>query len=320
MIRSIVRTENGFEPREGLAIQNAIWIDLIAPTAEERELAAQSLGISLPLRVRMRAIEPSSRLVDTDGKLVMTFSGVAQATTIPASPVTCILADGVLITVHSADSAPFEAAREFATNPSHASDLKAHDIFIDLVESSVEVVADRLEMLGAEIDQIAAQIFDPDSRKRRARTRVQSIMKRLGFRGTQIVRLQDSLTSLQRLSVFMEQHASTITPHLDNESAVAALRADVRALAEFAEALDAKIEFLMDAMLGMITLDQNEIMMLLSVVAAMFLPATLIASIFGMNFPAMPVLKWHHGFFISIGGMAIAAIIVGFVIRWRRWL
>ncbi|MEO1102840.1 MAG: CorA family divalent cation transporter, partial [Pseudomonadota bacterium] len=137
---------------------------------------------------------------------------------------------------------------------------------------------------------------------------------------TQIMRIQDSLTSLQRLSLFIDQHREQIAPHLDNRNAMKALSADIHALSEFAEALDTKIEFLLDAMLGMITLDQNQIMMVLSLIAAMFLPATLISSIFGMNFASMPVLQWHHGFFLSLGAMVLAAGVVATIFRWRRWM
>ena len=156
--------------------------------------------------------------------------------------------------------------------------------------------------------------------ERRSTKRVHALIKELGRYGTQIMRLQESLASLQRLGVFIDQHHEQVVPHLSGRRGDLALRADVRALSEFADAVDSKIDFLLNAMLGMIALDQNQIMMVLSLTAAMFLPATLISSIFGMNFAVMPGLSWHHGFLMSIAAMVIASLVVWLIFRWRPWI
>ncbi|MEM6762993.1 MAG: CorA family divalent cation transporter, partial [Pseudomonadota bacterium] len=169
----------------------------------------------------------------------------------------------------------------------------------------------RLENDGRGLVDFPAELLQPVA---------QLMMKRLGHRGMTIMRIQDCLTSLKRLSLFMERHLERIAPHENDRAPITALGADIRALSDFAIALDAKIEFLLNAMIGLIALNQNKITLVLSLTAAMFLPATLISSIFGMNFVDMPGLTWHHGFFICVGVMVAAAIFVGVIFRWRRWM
>lgn len=317
MIRSAVPSPTGLVAVEGKVDPAAIWIDLTEPTKEERAAVEAALAITLPSRVRMRAIEPSSRLVAAGDLLMMTYTGLARDPSDPGVPVTCLLKGNRLVTIKAVEAEPFDTTREQACQEPG---LEAHDVFVMLVAESVEDIADRLEALSAEIDRVTAEIFDADEKARRSRRRNHRVMRALGRLGTQLMRLQDSLTSLHRLGSFIEQHRQRIAPQLEDQNATASLSGDIHALSEFAETLDAKIEFLLDAMLGLIALDQNQIMMMLSLMAAMFLPATLISSIFGMNFAQMPGLTWNHGFLLSLLAMVFAAILVGAVFRWRRWM
>ena len=317
MIRSATATPTGLESVEGSLDPGAVWIDLTGPTAEERAAVEAALSITLPSRVHMRAIEPSSRLVAAGDALTMTYTGLARDPAAPGVPVTCVLKGTQLVTVKEEEAEPFgETRRQIAQEAG----LEAHDVFVMLVEESIDDISNRLTTLAGEIDRIAARVFNPDTKARRSRRRVQRTMGELGRAGTQIMRLQDSLTSLLRLKAFMEQHGDRVAPQMEDRTAISAIGADLRALSEFAEALDGKIDFLLDAMLGLITLDQNQIMMVLSLTAAMFLPATLISSIFGMNFTQMPGLSWHHGFLICLGVMGFASVAIGLVFRWRRWI
>ncbi|MEM0906941.1 MAG: CorA family divalent cation transporter [Pseudomonadota bacterium] len=317
MITSLIETPSGLVSVEGRVEQHAVWVDLSDPTETERAHVEHTFNVKLPHRVHMRAVEPSTRLVASSQHLEMTFSAPSRDPNLPASPMTCILAEQHLITLHGSETRGFEATRRFAAeNP----DTQAHDIFIMLVEETVDVIADRLEQLGADIDSLASSVFDLDGASSRASKRIHGMVKRMGRYGTLTMRLQDALTSLMRLSLFMSQHQKRIAPHLDNRSGTLALGADIKALSELAGALDDKVDFILNAMLGIIALDQNKITMVLSMMAAMFLPPTLISSIFGMNFVSMPGLSWHHGFFLCLGAMVGASMIVGGIFRWRRWL
>lgn len=316
MLFSAVGTPGGIRALEGRVERDAVWIDICAPTPAERVEVEHATGVELPSRVRMRAIEPSDRLVAHPGLLEMAFTSVANSTGKPSVPIACILTQGRLITVHERELRPIDATRAFVE--CHA-DLTPQDIFLMIVEETVDEIGDGLEMLGSDIDMIAARIFAGDPQKHASTKRVHRLIQELGRHGTQIMRLQECLASLERLGIFMEQHREAVMPHA-RPHGTGGLHADVHALAEFAEAVDSKIDFLLNAMLGMIAVDQNQIMMVLSLTAAMFLPATLISSIFGMNFASMPGLSWHHGFLLSIGAMLVAAGVVWTVFRLRRWM
>lgn len=317
MIVSALATPTGLATVTGKLEPEAVWIDLTEPTADEQAEVEHALGLKLPSRVRMRAIEPSSRLVAKDHVLEMIFTGLARDRAAPGVPITCLLTPDRLVTLKPEDAEPFDETRRVAAEDP---DIAAHELFVTLVEESIDEISDRLQELSSGIDAVTTRVFGADTLARRSRKRTQATMQSLGRQGTEIMRLQDSLTSLQRLAHFMDQNRHRIVPHLDDPGAIAVLGADIKALAELAEALDAKIEFVLDAMLGLLAIDQNQIMMALSLIAAMFLPATLISSIFGMNFQQMPGLSWHFGFFICIGVMVVTAIGIAVVFRWRRWL
>ncbi|WMS43617.1 CorA family divalent cation transporter [Acuticoccus sp. MNP-M23] len=316
MIWSLVAGLEGPSLKEGLE-PAASWIDLDKPTAAERAAVESALELTLPSRVRMRSIEPSNRLVVAQEYVAMTYSGASRCEDGSNERVTCILAPNYLITLRTAEDDAIATVRAYAERTPGA---QPHDLFIVLVDATVGYLADRLEALGAEIDRISGDVFHPDPQDRRTRREVQEIMRNLGRIGTEILRLQDALTSNKRLVLFMEQHRRLIAPDLDDRNAINVLGSDIDAINQLANALDGKVDFLLNALLGLITLDQNQIMMVLSLIAAMFLPATLISSIFGMNFVDMPGLSWHHGFLLCVAGMVMAAISVWLIFHWRRWM
>jgi len=317
MIWSLVKNrQGGHELKDGVHA-DAVWIDINDPTPEDRAAVETALGIALPSHVRMRAIEPSSRLVVEQQYVEMTYSGASRCEDGSNAPVTCILSRDCLITLRTAEDEAIEVVRAFAER---TPDAGPHDLFIILVDATVEFLGDHLGTLGAEIDGISGTVFHPDPKIRRSRREVQTVMHTLGRIGTEIMRLQDALTSVKRLVLFMQQHRHLIAPHLDDRNAIAILGSDIDAITNLANALDGKVDFLLNALLGVITLDQNQIMMVLSLIAAMFLPATLISSIFGMNFVDMPGLSWHHGFILCVATMAMAAVTVWIIFHWRRWM
>ncbi len=316
MIWSLVPGPDGLSLNEGLD-PAALWIDLDTPSPEERAEVERALGITLPSHVRMRALEPSSRLVAAPEYVEMTYSGASRYEDGTNAPVTCILSARRLITLRTAEDGPVDAVRTFAARTPEAG---AHDLFLILVDATVEFLATHLERLSTDIDRISGEVFHPDPKVHRSRSEVQAVMRRLGRIGTENLRMADALTSSRRLVLFMDQHRKFIAPDLEDLNAISVLGSDIDALRHLSNALDGKVDFLLNALLGLITLDQNQIMMVMSLIAAMFLPATLIASIFGMNFVDMPGLSWHHGFFLSLGAMGVTAASVWLFFHWRRWM
>jgi magnesium transporter len=299
-----------------------VWADLMTPTKEEETTIETWLGVAIPTREEMEEIEISSRLYVEDGAYFMTAILPAQteADDPLMSPVTFVLAGNRLITVR------YHEPKAFKTFPLRAEKVatgctSGDTILIGLLEAIVDRLADILERAGRDIETISRDIFEASSTKASKRNRdFQELLKAIGRKEDIASSIRDSLISLQRLAGFLT-HASTQTRmSKDIRARIKTLSRDVLSLADHATFLSQKINFLLDATLGMISIEQNAIIKIFSVAAVIFLPPTLVASIYGMNFDIMPELKWQFGYPFAIGLMIMSAILPYWYFRRRGWL
>ncbi|MER9825649.1 magnesium/cobalt transporter CorA [Mesorhizobium sp. M0115] len=299
-----------------------VWVDLFNPTKEEETTIETWLGIAVPTREEMEEIEISSRLYVEDGAYFMTAILPAQTEVDDPlmSPVTFVLAGSRLITVR------YHEPKAFKTFPQRAEKVatgctSGDTILIGLLEAIVDRLADILERAGRDVEAISRDIFEARSTKVSKRNRdFQELLKGIGRKEDLASSVRDSLISLQRLAGFLA-HASTQTRmSKDTRARIKTLSRDVLSLADHATFLSQKISFLLDATLGMISIEQNAIIKIFSVAAVIFLPPTLVASIYGMNFNIIPELKWHFGYPFAIGMMVLSAILPFWYFRRRGWL
>ncbi|MER8477271.1 magnesium/cobalt transporter CorA [Mesorhizobium sp. M1163] len=299
-----------------------VWVDLFNPTKEEEKTIETWLGIAVPTREEMEEIEISSRLYVEDGAYFMTAILPAQTEVDDPlmSPVTFVLAGSRLITVR------YHEPKAFKTFPQRAEKVatgctSGDTILIGLLEAIVDRLADILERAGRDVEAISRDIFEARSTKVSKRNRdFQELLKGIGRKEDLASSVRDSLISLQRLAGFLA-HASTQTRmSKDTRARIKTLSRDVLSLADHATFLSQKISFLLDATLGMISIEQNAIIKIFSVAAVIFLPPTLVASIYGMNFDIIPELKWHFGYPFAIGMMVLSAILPFWYFRRRGWL
>lgn len=322
MIRAYVTGPHGTEAVddiERVAPHQVIWVDLERPAPEEVAAVEARFASRIPNREQRASIEVSSRLVAGAEAITASFTALASdphAAT--ARAVTAILTDRRIITVRQHAALGFDVVERRLLECREP--MTSRDIFLAIVEANTDLIADRLEEIGAAIEATFAEVLSAETRTRRSGGRVRRLFTALGHQGSHLLNVQDSLMSLERLTVFMGNHAGRVLPVGTGSETLAALGADLRSLADFAAALASKVEFLLNAMLGLVQLDQNQIMKSMSLIAAMFLPATLMSSVFGMNFHDMPVLSWRHGFLIALGAMALTALAAAAVFRWRRWM
>lgn len=300
----------------------AVWIDLVAPTGEEDARAEALVGIDVPTREEMQEIETSSRLYVEDDALYMTATllcGIQEGRP-GTTPVTFILARDKLVTVRYDEprSFPQTTARLERTG---TGGLCGREVFLVLFDAVVDRTADILEKIAADIDQLSRSVFEARVADRRSSgLDYHAIIRSIGQQGMLTNRTQESLMTLARLLHFLSLHmeAAAFTP-ADRE-AVLSMSRDVKSLSDHAGSLDSKINFLLDAVLGLVNLDQSAIVKIFSVLAVVFMPPTLIASIYGMNFAHMPELEWASGYYVSLGMMAASAVLSYGVFRWRGWL
>jgi magnesium transporter len=296
-----------------------VWVDLLSPTREEEASIEQLIGVGIPTREEMEEIEISSRLYVENGAYVMTATLPAQADGDRPimSPVTFVLAGNRLITVR------YHEPRAFQTFPLRAekADIgctSGETILMALLEAIVDRLADVLERASNEVIDISHDIFHPTEKKASKRDRdFQLILRRIGAKEDLVSKIQDSLLTLQRMSGFL---ANAIKNGKDVRARVKTLSRDVVSLSDHASFQTQKITFLLDATLGMVNIEQNSIIKIVSVAAVVFLPPTLVASIYGMNFEVMPELKWLLGYPFAIFLMIISAVLPFWFFRRKGWL
>ena len=288
----------------------SIWFDLVSPTQGEDKVIERALGIGVPTREEMQEIEVSSRLYVENGARYMTATLMCQSeTAVPrTTPVTFILAGHKLVTVRYDDPRPFALVSNKLARMCPAS-VSGETILMDLLDAMIDRAADILERAGADIDKVSHDIFEPEGRRANQSTTYQFIFKTIGRKGDLTSKVRESLVSIGRLLLFLANEADAMKWPKDMRAQFKSMQRDVASLSDHASYLGSKVTFLLDAMIGVIGVEQNNIIKIFSVMAVVLMPPTLIASIYGMNFKAMPELEWNYGYPIAIVLMLIAAIL-----------
>lgn len=317
MIRSF-RNEGGRLSGPHDEMTGAVWLDLVHPEAAEERAVESVLGMNIPTREEMQEIEISSRLYLEDGGAFMTaiLPAHADGDDPEMAPVSFVLTPNRLVTIR------YHEPRAFASFPPRAErtamDMPdAMSVLVALLEAVVDRLADILERAGRDIDAISRSIFrrsdgaSGDNRK---------VLEQLGRKGDLTSNIRDSLLTLERLSGFLAHVVTQRKSAKDIKERVKTLSRDIRSLLDHAGFLAQKITFLLDATLGLINIEQNAIIKIFSVAAVIFLPPTLIASIYGMNFEHMPELSWRLGYPFALGLMVVSAILPYAYFKRRGWL
>ena len=300
---------------EPLAAAGVVWIDLLDPSEAEERAVETALGLEVPTREEMAEIEDSSRLYADDGAVVMTAQlPVGTDGDDPVlAPVTFILVGDRLVTLR------YHEPRAFRAFPQRAErfELPCTDglsVLLSLLEVIVDRLADILEAIGREMDRLSRAVFRPDGP-----ADYQAVLRGLGRQGEIVGFISDSLVSLERLFVFLTA-ATAGRADKDSKARLKTLGRDTRFLSEHAGSVNAKLTFLLDATLGMISIEQNATIKIFSVAAVVFLPPTLIASIYGMNFGVMPELSWAFGYPFALALMVLSAVLSYWIFKKRGWL
>ncbi|HEY0567334.1 MAG TPA: magnesium transporter CorA family protein [Xanthobacteraceae bacterium] len=304
----------------GVAIpDDSVWIDLVSPSIEEDKSVERHIGVAVPTREEMQEIEVSSRLYVENGARYMTATLMCHADT-PSpviTPVTFILSGHRLITVRYDEPRPFllvsnKLARLCPNN------ITGEMIMMDLLDAVIDRAADILEKASADIDQVSHDIFEP--REKRASRTYNVIMRIIGRKGDLTSKVRESLVSIGRLLLFIANETEGMRWPKDARLQLQSMQRDVQSLSDHATYLSNKITFLLDAMLGVVSIEQNNIIKIFSVAAVVLMPPTLVASIYGMNFKHMPELDWHLGYPSALVLMLVAAVLPYLFFKWRKWL
>ena len=308
-------------PEGGSVPEGAIWLDLISPTTEEDRAVEAAVGVGVPTREEMAEIEPSSRLYIENNARYMTATLICRADTDrPATTaITFILAGGRLVTARYEDPRPFAlvSAKLGRVGPPTAT---GESVLIDLLDAIIDRAADILERVTAEVDLVSRRIFERQAARDDQGQSYQKILRTIGRKGDLTSKVRESLVSIGRLVLFLANEAEGLKLQRDQRTQVKSMARDVSSLTDHASFLANKIQFLLEATLGMVSLEQNNVIKIFSVVAVVLLPPTMIASIYGMNFKHMPELEWIYGYPLSLVLMLGAAVLPYLFFKWKRWL
>ena len=300
----------------------AIWVDLLNPTKDEEGIAEGIIGFNIPTREDMLEIEPSSRLYERGGVTVMTFWALHGTTDKKPGidPISLMLTDRQLVSVRYVDPTSFTTfAEHLDADPEVAQDPLS--VTVRLMDAVVDRLADALESATAELEGISERIFDRDlvKTRRRPEKHYERLMLRIGETQRLLAKIRESAVSVTRLLGFLAG-SDRVAADSVHARHLKSLMGDARALNDHSDFVAENLNFLLDAALGMISLEQNFVMKIFSIFAVVFMPPTLIAGVYGMNFEHMPELKWLFGYPFALALILASAILPFWYARRKGWL
>ena len=328
MIVVILRNKNrGIEKKE-IKInepipKNTIWIDLINPQKNEEKYIETILNIQAPTEEEMDKFEVISPFYMEKDVEYMTVTVIDQSCKdYPDSvAITFILTQKYLITTRYDKPKSFEYMNSWIIRNKDKS-LYPDYILTTIIDFIVNCCADILEEVGNKIDCLLKIVFEkPINKKRNSSSFYNDIIRKIGHTGTIISKNRESLVSLNRMIIYFSQidNAKYINKK-ESRLRIKHISSEISSLSEYANFLSQRNSFLLDATLGMISVEQNIIIKVFTVAAAVFMPPTLIASVYGMNFKFMPELYLKLGYPVTLVLIVISAILPYVYFKRKGWL
>lgn len=308
-------------PSESQKPQRPVWLDLQSPTAEEETLVESEHGIRIPTHAQLQEIETSSRLRLEGQTLLMSMPLSVQDNRFANRPLPLgfVLNPDILITIRYCNIHAFPDVQ--ATLLREHADCTSAAVFCRLLEAMVDLSADRLEQIGADLGAVSLRIFGSPEQALPRRQRLNGAMHRhligVGQTGELLSRIRESLLGLMRIVSFSAQSGAWLPA--DIQARLKTVRHDLESLSDYESHLSGKTQFLQDAILGFINTQQNDIFKVLTIVSVVGVPPTLIAGIYGMNFHNMPEYEWKYGYQWGLGVIAVSIILPILWFKWRKW-
>jgi magnesium transporter len=291
-----------------------IWFDLFDPTAEETQRVERATGLDLPGRDTIRAVEMSSRARIVGDALFLNIPYFVHAEDQPPTPLGLIVTPKHVVSIRFAESPVFaQAAQALKKAPAGAGSTSA---FAELVETVVGQIADQIENVAATIGTLTTRIIGDQNHHTKALRAMLGDVTRLESR---LTRARLTMTGLLRILLFVKESA----PEWIGKAEMLRLKSvhkDLDVLCELDAQMTDKLQFVLDAVLGFINIDQNDVMKIFTVASVASIPPVILVGIWGMNFANMPELHWPHGYPMALGAIALSVIIPVLWFKRRGWL
>lgn len=297
-----------------------IWIDLLDPTPEEIARVSVQTGIRVPSRESLQEIETSSRL-RAEGQVLYVSMPLAlqdEAAGFAPIPLGFILSPELLVTIRYS---VVQAFTQVEADVAKGLCADGATVFAALIEGIVDVNADKLEKLSSELAVVSARAFGPQGvsakGQKRASRALRETLNAVGTAGDHLSRIRESLLGLQRIIGYVLKMAADWLSQ--EKTRLSTAQQDVASLVDFEAHLSGKTQFLLDAILGFINTEQNDIFKVLTIVSVVGVPPTLIASMYGMNFHNMPELTWRWGYPYGLALIALSILVPILWFKRRGW-
>ena len=304
-----------------LGYDDILWIDLLNPTIKEQKAVEGFMEISLQTKQQVEEIESTSKYSETENAIISNSNFfVPTGDSFVVQPVSFIISnEGVLVSVRTAEFRTFREA-EKRLQMSYRSFSTGYHLFISLLEVRIDYDADPVEMIAKQVAALSKDINSEDSIDKKVIHRINALLESTMLLRENIFDRQRVLSGILR----SERFPNDIYPRLQ------LMIKDVNSLINHADFSFQRLDYIQDAALGLINIEQNEIVKIFSVAAVIFMPATLVASIYGMNFHAMPELDWVYtfpdgttvplGYLFAIGLMILFSAGTIWFFRYKKWL
>ncbi len=306
---------------DDLGFDDILWIDMVQPTIKEQKAVENFMEISLQTKQQVEEIESTSKYSETENAIISNSNFfVPTGDSFEVEPVSFILSnEGVLVSVRQADMRTFrEAEKRLQMN--YRSFSTGYHILISLLEVRIDFDADLVEMVGRQVSSLSKGINKEDSIDKAVIHRINTLQERTMILRENIFDRQRILSGILR----SERFPNDIYPRLQ------LMIKDVNSLISHTDFSFQRLDYIQDSALGLINIEQNEVVKIFSVAAVVFMPATLVASIYGMNFRIMPELEWVYtlpngwnlplGYIFALGLMVLASGLTMGYFRYKKWL
>jgi magnesium transporter len=298
-----------------------IWIDLFDPAPEEVERVRSEWHVHVPSRATLEEIESSSRLSLQNGEVHMSMPVVAHEGEDTPTPLGFVLTKNLVLTVRYTHLHGFDRAIEHFNKEGGAK--TSGEAFAALVEGIIDFAADALEQIGLELNGVSRRVFRNYGTKQprniaRSNRALRDTLVAVGITGEKLSQIRESLLGLERIVPYALENSKDWMARDIGDRLHTGMR-DLQSLTDFEVHLSNKVQFLLDAVLGFINTEQNDIFKVLTIVSVVGIPPTLIASMYGMNFQYMPELHWHLGYAWGLALIFLSAILPTLWFKWRGW-
>jgi magnesium transporter len=296
---------------EILEYSNVIWVDLQSPSTQEREFVEKSFKIEFFTSQEIQEIESSSRFLETEETIEINMGFLSSEPDLNVHNVTFILKDNYLFTYRQGDIKTFgEAVRRLKTMTATGTKEHGLDIFLTILETRIDGDADLIEGINRRVNHVSKALISQKSLKEDLLLNIAQLQENVMLLHQTITEKQRVVSSLIRIPEFNK---------IENERLTIVIR-DIASLLQHSQFSSERLEYLQNTFLGLSNIEQNQVIKIFTVVTVVFMPPTLIASIYGMNFHFMPEIKWLFGYPFAVALMIASSLLFLWYFKRKKWL